>query len=169
MKMVLLQARSMRRSHKSDKTTIPTPVLKWPRKHTLDEFKGLMLLRWAKSGECPWKNPAWRGIERQTWCWGRFIFSATNGWITTCIASVHHLHPLGKNLRRRGGFPSPISTWLLSVLPCHDHVPMILHCIISPSRKEPSNHRPFVSIESVSSQKPFLFFLSKSSPIDPWI
>lgn len=70
---------------------------------------------------------------------------------------------------RRGRLSSLVNMGLLSVFSSHDHMPMVLHSIISPSREEPSNHGPFVAIKSMGSQEPFFFFLTESPSVDPWI
>jgi len=72
-------------------------------------------------------------------------------------------------MRSSRGLPPPINAGLLSLLPGHDHMPMVLHCIISPTREQPRNHGPFVTIQSMSRQKPVFFFLTKCPPVDSWI
>lgn len=57
--------------------------------------------------------------------------------MTACIGDL-------ENWER--GLPSCVDTGLLPVFSGHDHMPVILDCIISPARKQPCNHGPFVPI-----------------------
>lgn len=67
------------------------------------------------------------------------------------------------------GLSPPVNTILLSVNSSHDHMPMVLNCIVGPSRKQPCNEGPFVAIHSVCTQQPFLFFFAECPPVYLWI
>ena len=74
-----------------------------------------------------------------------------------------------RSRRRKRGLSPSVDTRLSSVPSGHDHMPMVLHSIISPPRKGPGNHSPFVAIKSMCSQESIFFFSTESPPVDPWI
>lgn len=58
---------------------------------------------------------------------------------------------------------------LFPLLSGHYDVPVVLHCIVSPSGEQPCYHRPLVAVHTVGRQKLLLLFFREGPPINPGI
>ena len=57
----------------------------------------------------------------------------------------------------------------LSLSASHDHMPMVLHSIISPTREEPCYESPLVAMNPVGCEEPLFLFFCEWSSVDPRI
>lgn len=75
----------------------------------------------------------------------------------------------------KDNFLSPVSSPsccglpVLPLLPRHDHVPVVLYSVVSPTREQPRYERPLVAVEAVCRQETLLFFLVEGHPVYSWV
>lgn len=99
-----------------------------------------------------------------------FIAILDIGREVSCVAADHLLpiwfwYGLSLVNPRLGGSLS-IKLGFLPASPCHDHMPVILHCVISPAGEKPGNNSPSVPMDPVRSEKPFFFLFGKRGSVD---
>lgn len=67
---------------------------------------------------------------------------------------------------------SPFKIGVTQVLPklaCHDHMPVVLDCVVCAAREETRNHGPFVAVEAMRGEKALLLVVGEGATVDAWV
>jgi len=48
-------------------------------------------------------------------------------------------------------------------------MPMVLHCIVSPTGEKAGDEGPLVAVDAVGCEEPLFLFFSEWPPVDSWV